>query len=103
VITGASALLCTLPTAGWLLAERGYDADWFRKVLKDEGIMACITGRKSFSREVEYDKKRYHRRNRIENMFGLLEVWRQVATRYDRCPETFFSTIALAATVLVWF
>ena len=58
MITGASALLCTLPTAGWLLAERGYDADWFRKVLKDEGVMACITGRKSFSREVEYDKKR---------------------------------------------
>lgn len=27
--TGAAALLSSLPKAGWLLADRGYDADWF--------------------------------------------------------------------------
>ncbi|MFD2440702.1 transposase [Paracoccus kondratievae] len=42
------------------------------------------------------------RRNRIEIMFGRLKDWRRVATRYDRCPETFFSAIMLAATVLFW-
>lgn len=26
----------------------------------------------------------------------------QVAIRYDECPETFFSAIILAATVLFW-
>ncbi|MEY8827875.1 transposase [Sedimentitalea sp. XS_ASV28] len=40
--------------------------------------------------------------NRIEIMFGRLKDWRRFATRYDRCPETFFSAIALAATVLFW-
>ena len=37
-----------------------------------------------------------------EIMFGRLKDWRRVATRYDRCPETFFSAVALAATVLFW-
>lgn len=36
--TGAAALLGSLPKAGWLLADRGYDADCFREVLKDKGI-----------------------------------------------------------------
>lgn len=49
---------------------------------------------------MKYDKRRYKRRNRIEIMFGRLKDWRCVATRYDRCPETYLSAIALAATVL---
>jgi hypothetical protein len=57
-------------------------------------------GRKSRKKAVKYDKRRYKRRNRIEIMFGRLKDWRRVATRYDRCPETFFSAIMLAATVL---
>jgi transposase len=45
--TGAAALLGSLPKAEWLLADRGYDADWFRDALKDKGIKPCIPGRKS--------------------------------------------------------
>jgi transposase len=33
--TGAAVLLGSLPSAAWLLADRGYDADWFRDALKD--------------------------------------------------------------------
>nr|WP_302479295.1 transposase [Ruegeria arenilitoris] len=51
---------------------------------------------------VKYDKRRYKRRDRIEIMFGRLKIWRRVATRYDRCPEVFLSSIALAATVIYW-
>jgi len=40
--TGAAALLGGLPKAEWLLADRGYDADWFRDALKDKGIKPCI-------------------------------------------------------------
>ncbi|ETD01693.1 transposase ISSpo7 [Rhodobacter capsulatus R121] len=88
--------------AGWLLAARGYDADWFREALKDKGIKVCIPGRNSRKTAVKYDKRRYKRRNRIEIMFGRLKDWRRVATRYDRCSQTFFSAILLAVTVLFW-
>lgn len=35
--TGAAFLFRSLPKAEWLLADRGYDADWFRDALKTRG------------------------------------------------------------------
>lgn len=100
--TGAAALLDELPKAKWLLADRGYDADWYRDALQAKGITPCIPGRKSRKKTIKYDKRRYKRRNRIEIMFGRLKDWRRVATRCDRCPMAFLSAIALAATVIFW-
>ena len=100
--TGARALMATLPTAGWLLADRGYDADWFRNGLKDMEIEPCIPSRESRKKIIPHDTVRYKARHKIETMFGRLKDWRRIATRYDRCPELFLSTIALAATVLFW-
>ncbi|WP_420029475.1 IS5 family transposase [Rhodovulum visakhapatnamense] len=111
---GARALLGPLPKVGWLLGDRGYDADWFRDALKDKGIRAVrgrfdpldqilspvTPGRKQRKTPVKYDRRRYKRRNRIETMFGRLKDWRRVATRYDRCPKVFLSAIALAAVVI---
>ncbi len=100
--TGAAALMNGLPKAEWLLADRGYDADWFRETLVDTDTTPCIPGRKSRKKPIKYDKRRYKRRNRIERMFGRLKDWRRVSTRYDRCPKVFLSAIALAATVIFW-
>ncbi len=69
---GARALCASLPAVDWLIADRGYDADWFREALKDKGIRACIPGRKTRGKAVRYDRRRYKRRNRIEIMFGRL-------------------------------
>jgi transposase len=102
IYTGAAALLGSLPAADWMIADRGYDADWFRDALKDKGIRPCIPGRKSRGKAVRYDKRRYRRRNRIEIMFGRLKDWRRIATRYDRCARTLLSDVALAATVMFW-
>jgi len=82
--TGAKALVSSLPSADWLLGDRGYYADWFCDALIEKGIKPCIPGRKSRDKPIKYDKRRYKRRNRIEIMFGGLKDWRRVATRYDR-------------------
>ncbi len=100
--TGAAALLNELPKAKWMLADRGYDADWYRDALQAKGITPCIPGRKSRLVPIKYDKCRYKNGSRIEIMFGRLKDRRRVATRYDRCPTVFFSAIALAATVIFW-
>ena len=47
--TGAAALLGSLPAAEWLIADRGYDADWFRDALK-EGDTLLHPGPKSRAR-----------------------------------------------------
>lgn len=99
---GARAMMGSLPQANWLLADRGYDADWFRNGLKDMDIEPCIPSRKSRKQVIPHDKTRYKLRHKIEIMFGRLKDWRRVATRYDRCPVLFLSAIALAATVLFW-
>jgi IS5 family transposase len=45
--TDAAALKNGPPEADWLLADRGYDADWFREGLIEKGPSPCIPGRKS--------------------------------------------------------
>ena len=99
---GARALCGSLPAVDWLIADRGYDADWFRDAPKDRGIRPCIPGRTSRGQAIRYDTRRYKRRNRIEIMLGRLKDWRRVATRYDTCPKVFLPAIALAAAVIFW-
>lgn len=99
---GAALLLPALPEAKELLADRGYDADWFRAALLKKGITPCIPSRKNRKIQIEYDKTLYKQRHKVENMFAKLKDWRRIATRYDRCAHTFFSAICIAATVIFY-
>jgi transposase len=100
--TGAAALSGSLPAAEGMLADGGYVADRFRDMLRDMGTRPCIPGRKARGKTVRYDRRRDRRRNRVEIMFGRPKDWRRIAARYDRCATTFFSAVALAATVTFW-
>ncbi len=99
---GARALAAGLPPAKALIADRGYDADWLRNLLKSMGISPCIPSRRLRKVPVAYDTELYRRRHMIENSFARLKDWRRVATRYDRCPKVFLSACALAAIVIFW-
>ena len=99
---GGRHLLDRMPKAKELLADRGYDADWFRNGLKDKGISPCIPPRKKRRNPANYDKVLYKQRYRIENMFGRIKDWRRIVTRYDRCAHTFLSAILIAATCCYW-
>ena len=97
---GARALLSEVPQARVLLADRGYDADWFCNALIERDIQPCIPSRKGRKTIIDHDL--YRRRHRIENTFAHIKDWRRIATRYDRCPILFLSACALAATVIYW-
>ena len=99
---GAALLLPALPKAKELLADRGYDADWFRAALRGKGITPCIPPKKNRKTRIEYDRELYKQRPKVENMFGRLKDWRRIAMRYDRCAHTFFSAICIAATVIFY-
>jgi transposase len=99
---GAATVLSDLPDAKVLIADKGYDSDWFREALTDLDIEPCIPGRANRKAPVLYDTDLYKQRNRIERMFGRLKDWRRIATRYDRCAHTFMSAICIAATVIFW-
>jgi len=99
---GAALVLNALPDSRELLADRGYDAGWFREALMAKGITPCIPSKKNRKVQIPYDKTLYKQRHKIENMFGRLKDWRRIAMRYDRCAHTFFSAICIAASVIFY-
>jgi transposase len=78
---GAALRWDSLPKAAELLADRGYDADWFRAALIRPGITPCIPAKKNRKQSIEYDKVLYKQRHKIENMFAKLKDWRRIALR----------------------
>lgn len=99
---GAALMIDALPPTRQKLADKGYDADWFRRALAERGITACIPSKSNRKTPIEYDRVLYRQRHKIENMFGRLKDWRRIHTRYDRCAHTFMSTIRIAASVIFW-
>lgn len=99
---GAAQMFEAFPKAKTLLADKGYDADWFRDALAERKITACIPSRANRKVPIPHDRALYKKRHKIENMFGRLKDWRRIHTRYDRCAHTFFSSICFAATVIFW-
>ena len=99
---GAALLLSQLPQAKELLADKGYDSDWFRQALALRGITPCIPPTANRKVQHAYDKQLYRQRHKIENLFARLKDWRRIATRCDRCAHTFMSAITIAATFCFW-
>ena len=100
---GAALMLPRLPIgARELIADRGYDSARFRDALITRGIAPCIPSTRSRKQLIPHDTLLYRQRHRVEIMFGRIKDWRRIAMRYDRCAHTFFSAIALAATVIFW-
>jgi transposase len=67
---GAALMLPAMPKAKQLLADKGYDADWFRAALAKRRIAACIPSKSNRKTAIPYDAVLYKQRHKIENMFG---------------------------------
>jgi putative transposase len=91
-----------LPDADYLLADKGYDADWFREKLRQRGVEPCIPPLCRRRIQLPYNIDSYKRRHKIENMFGRLKDWLRIATRYDRSAHTFFFSICIACSFLFY-
>ena len=88
---GAALMFDALPPAEAMIADKGYDADWFRQALTARGTTPCIPSKSNRKVPIPHDTVLYRQRHLIENMFGKLKDWRRIHTRYDRCAHTFFS------------
>ncbi|MDR1457455.1 MAG: transposase [Puniceicoccales bacterium] len=60
-IKGAAKLLEDLPAAEFVLADKGYDADWFRRELLQHDVMPCIPSRCNRKIQIPYDVTLYRR------------------------------------------
>jgi IS5 family transposase len=52
---GAALMLPAVPKAKELLADKGYDADWFRAALAKRGVAACIPSKSNRKVAIPHD------------------------------------------------
>jgi transposase len=101
-VTAAPDLLTRAGKVRYVLADKGYDADALRRIIRTAGAVPVIPGRINRKRAIAYDKHRYRERYRIENAFGRIKDFRRVATRYDKLALNFLSAVALAVLLAFW-
>ena len=101
-IAVAPELLARAGGARHVLADKGYDADALRRVLRQADAVPVIPGQVTRKRPVPYDRSRYRERHLIENAFCRLKDFRPVATRYDKLAANFLSAVALATVLAFW-
>ncbi len=94
---GAALIPPAMPKARQLLADKGYDADWFHAALAKRGVAVWIPSKSSRKAAIPYNAILYQQH---ENMFVRLKDWRRIHTRYDRCAHTDFSAICITAAVM---
>ena len=101
-IKGAVALAGSLPPVKYLLADKAYDAGYFRNLLMARRIQPVIPAKSNRKTHIPHDKILYRQRNTIERMFGRIKDWRRVATRYDKLARNFMAAICLASLICFW-
>ena len=83
-----------------LLADRGYDADWFRDALGERGIAARIPRKRKPGTGRIRDAQARHRWP-IERTHAWLHNQRRLTTRWERRPELYLAFAQLAAALII--
>ena len=81
---------------GYVLADRGYDSDDFRRALAANNTTPVIPGRKNRQKPVKYDHERYKKRSYIERLFGKIKENRRLTLRYEKSDMNFLAFIQVA-------
>jgi transposase len=94
-------LLSGLRPRTMLLADRGYDADWIRALVGQQGAWANIPPKRNRKEAICFRPYLYRARNLIERFFNKIKQCRRIATRYDRLAANYLAFIKLAS-IRIW-
>ena len=95
-------MLGSLPVRCIVHADRAYDTNRIRDLIKQQGAVPNIPPKANRRWKSGFSRSLYRGRNAIERMFCRLKDCRRLATRYDRTAAVFLGSIHLAASVM-WF
>jgi transposase len=84
-----------------VLADRGYDADWIRDFVSDQGAWANIPPKKNRKNPICFSADLYRSRNLVERFFNKIKQYRRIATRYDKLAANYLAFIKLAS-IRLW-
>jgi transposase len=96
-----ATLLNGLDPKTMLLADRGYDADWVRRLVNERGGWANIPPKRNRRQPICFSPFLYKDRNLVERFFNKLKHFRRSATRYDKLAANFLAMLKLAC-VRLW-
>jgi transposase len=97
----AEILLQDLPKGTSLLADRGYDANWIREMIEEQGCTPVIPPKSNRIDDIPFSKRKYKKRNLALRCFNKLKQFRHIATRYDRKASAYLAFTKLAA-IRLW-
>lgn len=95
-----TAALISGLSAGHLLADRAFDADWLRNDLLDRDIIPVIPPKSNRKFPATFDRETYKWRHLIENYFGKLKENRGIAMRSCKTDQSFKAFISIAAAII---
>ena len=98
--------LCPILLAGlrpktMVLADRGYDADWIRALVNEQGAWANIPPKRNRRDPICFSPFLYRSRNLVERFFNKIKQCRRIATRYDKLAANYLAFIKLAS-IRIW-
>jgi transposase len=97
----APELIAKLPTADFTIADKGYDSEEVREVIREKSSTPMIPRRcNSTIGNHDMDWCLYKYRHLVENLFARLKHFRAIATRYDKLKRNYKSMLSLACSYL---
>ena len=94
----AADMLGSLGPGHILLADRAYDSNALRDLLRRQGAWANV---KPMSRRIDppsFSPFLYRYRNLVERFFSKLKHYRAIATRYEKHAANYLAAVKLAAS-----
>jgi transposase len=88
-------LLAGLRPRTMVLAHRGYDADWIREFVNQQGAWANIPPKVNRKDPFCFSPRLYRVRNLVERFFNKIKQCRRIATRYDRLAVNYLASSSL--------
>ena len=88
-------------TADYLLADRGYDAQYIVEQARRQGMEPVIPSRKNRREQRDYDKHLYKLRHLVENAFLHLKQWCGLATCYAKNTRSFLAVLHIRC-LMIW-
>jgi transposase len=85
----------------YLLADRGYDADYIIDDVTENAAIAVIPPKINRKESRECDYFIYQWRHKVEVFFGYLKHYRRIFSRFDKLARNYMAFINFAST-LIW-
>lgn len=101
-VVHAENLVIYSPAAQVITADKGYDSQSLRNLIKSKGCSANIPRKVNSKQNNDHmDWCLYKYRHLVENAFQKIKDYRGIATRYDKLARNYASTLALAF-IMIW-